>query len=277
MPYFNIVAETNQNTVVTEYEPVKARSENYESEAALEKEFIRLLGEQGYTDPQIVGEQQQKDFVILFGAILRMRNLLTSFDEFKDCFSERELQDYLGKYQDLRDEWVRKRESTDITGDIVFEIELIKQIEINIDYILMLIKKYHEHEDKELLITIGKAVDASPELRSKKQLIETFIAEINGVADVGDVMEEWNAYVFKRREADLSRIIQEERLKTEETRKFIENAFREGEVRTTGTGIDKLMPPVSRFGGNRAQKKQNIIDKLKGFFEKYFGIMGGRS
>ena len=48
MPYFNIVAETNQNTVVTEYEPVKARSENYESEAALEKEFIRLLGEQGY-------------------------------------------------------------------------------------------------------------------------------------------------------------------------------------------------------------------------------------
>ena len=48
MPYFNIVAETNQNTVVTKYEPVKSRSDNYESEAALEKEFIRLLGEQGY-------------------------------------------------------------------------------------------------------------------------------------------------------------------------------------------------------------------------------------
>ena len=227
------------------------------------------------TESRIIGEQKQREFVILFGAILRLRNLLTSFDEFKDCFSERELQDYLGKYQDLRDEWVHKRESADITGDIVFEIELIKQIEINIDYILLLIKKYHDHEDKELLTTIGKAVDASPELRSKKQLIESFIAGIN---DVEDVMEEWNTYVFKHREADLSQIIQEEQLKTEETRNFIENAFREGEVKTTGTGIDKLMPPLSRFGGNRAQKKQNIIDKLKGFFEKYFGIMqGGRS
>lgn len=48
MPYFNIVAETNQNTVVTEYEPVRARADSYQSEAALEQEFIRLLGEQGY-------------------------------------------------------------------------------------------------------------------------------------------------------------------------------------------------------------------------------------
>ena len=90
------------------------------------------------------------------------------------------MQDYLGRYQDLRDEWKRKRrESTDITDDVVFEIELIRQVEINIDYILMLVKKYHDThcEDKEVLITINKAIDASPELRSKKQLIETFIQE----------------------------------------------------------------------------------------------------
>ena len=229
------------------------------------------------TEPQIIGEQNQKDFISLFGAILRMRNLLVSFDEFKEkeCLSERDLQDYLGRYQDLRDEWKRKREngeSTDIIDDIVFEIELIKQIEINIDYILMLVKKYHDThcEDKEVLITIRKAIDASPELRSKKQLIEAFIAGIN---DVEDVMNEWNEYVYKQREADLDQIIQEEKLKPEETRKFLENAFREGEVKTVGTDIDKLMPPVSRFGGgNRAKKKQTIIEKLKAFFEKYFGI-----
>ena len=96
------------------------------------------------------------------------------------------MQDYLGRYQDLRDEWKRKRrESTDITDDVVFEIELIRQVEINIDYILMLVKKYHDThcEDKEVLITINKAIDASPELRSKKQLIETFIAGINDVDD----------------------------------------------------------------------------------------------
>ena len=229
------------------------------------------------TEPQIIGEQNQKDFISLFGAILRMRNLLVSFDQFKEkeCLSERDLQDYLGRYQDLRDEWKRKREngeSTDIIDDIVFEIELIKQVEINIDYILMLVKKYHDThcEDKEVLITISKAVDASPELRSKKQLIEAFIASIN---EVEDVMNEWNEYVYKQREADLDQIIQEEKLKPEETRKFLENAFREGEVKTVGTDIDKLMPPVSRFGGgNRAKKKQTIIEKLKAFFEKYFGI-----
>ena len=229
------------------------------------------------SEPQIIGEQNQKDFIALFGAVLRMRNLLLSFDEFKDneLISERDLQDYLGRYQDLRDEWKNKRkESTDVTDDVVFEIELIRQIEINIDYILMLVKKYHDThcEDKEVLITINKAIDASPELRSKKQLIETFIAGIN---DVDDVMNEWHSYVVEQRNQDLNSIITEEKLKPEDTRKFMENAFRDGEIKTAGTDIDKLMPPISRFGsGNRAKKKQGVIDKLKIFFEKYFGIGG---
>ncbi|SCP99561.1 type I restriction endonuclease subunit R [Anaerobium acetethylicum] len=233
-------------------------------------------------EPQIIGEQNQKDFISLFGSILRMRNLLTSFDEFKEqeLITERDLQDYLGRYQDLRDEWKRKREageSTDIIDDIVFEVELIKQIEINIDYVLMLVKKYHDThcEDKEVLITIKKAIDASPELRSKKQLIETFIA---GVNDADDIMLEWHDYVVKQREQDLQTIITEEKLKPEDTRKFLENAFRDGEIKTAGTDIDKIMPPVSRFGGGgRAEKKQGIIDKLKTFFEKYFGVGGSSS
>lgn len=230
------------------------------------------------SEPQIIGEQNQKDFIALFGAILRMRNLLLSFDEFagKEILSERDLQDYLGRYQDLRDEWKRRREDKqkeDITDDIVFEIELIKQIEINIDYILLLVKKYHDShcEDKEVLIDIRKAMDASPELRSKKALIETFIAGIN---DVDDVLTEWRSFVVEQKEKELASIVAEENLKPEETRKFVENAFRDGEIKTTGTDIDKLMPPVSRFGGgNRAEKKQTIIDKLLAFFEKYFGIV----
>lgn len=229
--------------------------------------------------PQIIGEQNQKEFISLFGAILRMKNLLSSFTEFKgkEILSERDMQDYLGKYQDLRDEWKRKRENgenTDIIDDIVFEVELIKQVEINIDYILMLVKKYHDGhgEDKEILITIKKAVDASPELRSKKQLIESFIAATN---DVEDVMGEWHGFVAQQREQDLTVLIQDEKLKPEETRIFLENSFREGEIKTVGTDIDRILPPVSRFGGgNRAQKKQTVIDKLKIFFEKYFGIGG---
>lgn len=229
------------------------------------------------TDERITGEQNQKEFIMLFGAILRMRNLLSSFDEFAghEILSERDLQDYLGRYQDLRDEWKNRRptgEKEDITDDIVFEIELIKQIEINIDYILMLVKKYHDShcDDKEVLITIQKAIDASLELRSKKALIENFIAGIN---DVTDVMVEWREYVAQEKERQLTEIIRDENLKENETRKFMEIAFRDGAVKTTGTDIDKLLPPMSRFGGgNRAEKKQGVIAKLLGFFERFFGI-----
>ena len=225
---------------------------------------------------RIEGETKQKEFIVLFGAILRMRNLLTSFDNFaeKELLTERDLQDYLGKYQDLRDEWKSRRrdgEKEDITDDVVFEIELIKQIEINIDYILMLVKKYHDShcDDKEVLITIHKAIDASPELRSKKALIDNFI---DGINDVSDVMVEWREYVAKEKVRQLNVIITEENLKPEETYKFIENSFRDGGIKTTGTDIDKIMPPVSRFGGGREKKKQTIIEKLKAFFERFFGI-----
>ena len=229
------------------------------------------------SEERITGEQRQKEFIVLFGAILRMRNLLTSFDEFagNEILSERDFQDYLGRYQDLRDEWKNRKpggEKEDITDDIVFEIELIKQIEINIDYILLLVQKYHDShcDDKEVLITIRKAVDASPELRSKKALIETFIAGIN---DVSDVMLEWRTFVAEEKERQLVAIIQEENLKDDETRRFMESSFRDGSVKTTGTDIDRLMPPISRFGGgNRAEKKQTIIEKLKGFFDRFFGI-----
>ena len=243
--------------------------------------YVDMIGELTDKFPldeeRITGEKNQKDFIVLFGAILRMRNLLTSFDEFagNEILSERDLQDYLGRYQDLRDEWKARRESgekEDINDDIVFEIELIKQIEINIDYILMLVQKYHDThcQDKEVLITIQKAIDASPELRSKKALIETFI---EGVNDVSDIMIEWREYVAAQKEKQLTDIIAQENLKPDETRKFIENSFRDGQIKTTGTDIDKIMPPISRFGGgDRTKKKQSIIEKLKAFFERFFGI-----
>ena len=237
----------------------------------------RLLKEFPLDEPQIIGEERQKEFIVLLGAILRMRNLLVSFDDFagKEIISDRDFQNYLGRYQDLRDEWNERRKKGDLANiddDIVFEIELIKQIEINIDYILMLVAKFHEShcKDKEVLITIQRAVDSSPELRSKKELIETFIAGIN---DVDDVMNEWHIFVAEEREKALAAIIAEEKLKDEETRSFIEGAFRDGGIKTTGTDIDKILPAVSRFGGgNRKEKKETVIEKLKVFFEKFWNI-----
>ncbi len=224
----------------------------------------------------VMTETQKKEFISLFGAFLRMRNLLSCFDDFKgkEILSDRDLQDYCGKYLDLKAEFTTPegKEKKSIVDDIVFEIELIKQIEINIDYILILVKKYHDShgEDKEILISIHKAIDSSPELRSKKALIENFIEGIN---EVDDVMDEWHAYVAAEREKELSTIIAEENLKPDETRKFVDNAFRDGEIKTSGTDLDRLLPPTSRFGGGkRAEKKQGVITRLLAFFERFFGI-----
>ena len=221
----------------------------------------------------------QQDFmtylVCEFGANEQINKQALAEFAGNEILSERDLQDYLGRYQDLRDEWKNKQpkgDKEDITDDIVFEIELIKQVEINIDYILMLVEKYHAGncEDKEILASIRKAVDASMQLRSKKELIEAFISHVN--VDT-QVTTDWRRFVLEQEENDLTEIITTEKLKSEETRKFVANAFRDGALKTTGTEIDKLMPPVSRFGGGgRAQKKQGVIEKLKAFFEKYFGL-----
>ena len=88
-----------------------------------------------------------------------------------------------------------------------------------------------------------------------------------------DVDEAWEAYVKQRKQDDLDAIIASENLKADETTRFVENAFRDGAIRTTGTDIDKILPAMSRFGGgNRQEKKKTVVEKLKGFFEKYFGV-----
>jgi type I restriction enzyme R subunit len=239
-------------------------------------ELIATLTTQYPLGQPIVGEEAEKDFIRLYGAILRLRNILTSFDNFEgnEILSERDFQDYQSIYIDLYQKY-RKGADGDketINDDIVFEIELVKQIEVNIDYILMLVAKYQESncKDKTILTTIDKAINSSIELRSKKELIERFIEQVNVSTKVD---EDWRKFLHERKEADISAIIEEEKLKPEETRRFIDNAFRDGILKTTGTAIDKIMPPVSRFGGGRAAKKQGIIEKLMLFFEKYLGLI----
>ena len=241
------------------------------------KELIgELLDEYPLSEPRIEGEENQKGFLKLFGAILRMRNLLTSFDDFegKEIVSEIDFQDYCGRYLDLKPEVMASRagDTVIVNDDIVFEIELIRQIEINIDYILMLVAKYHDShcKDREILVAIQKAIDASPELRSKKALIQNFLM---GVNEVEDLMAEWHSYLAEQKENQIKKLIDEENLKEEETRAFINNCFRDGYVKTNGTDLDNILPPMSRFGGsNRLEKKQRVLSKLILFFEQFYGI-----
>ena len=253
----------------------------YEDDKGREKEgysqLIKELQDKFPIGEQIIGEQNEKEFIVLFGNILKIKNILSVFDKFvgNEILSEREYQDYQSIYIDLYQK--RKPKDTDkesINDDIIFEIELIKQVEINIDYILMKVAEYYKSnkEDKEILVDIKKAIDSSIELRSKKELIEGFIDRVNSSKNV---TEDFKKFVREEKEKDLEKVIEEEKLKPEETKKFIDNSLRDGVLKTTGTDIDKLLPAVSRFGGgNRVEKKTGVIEKLKRFFDKYLGLYG---
>lgn len=250
----------------------------------------------------IVGEENQKKFISLFSNILRLRNMLKAFDQFEgnEIIKERDMQDYLGHYQDLHEEWKRKEqkgEIANITDDVVFEMELVRQVEVNIDYILMLVEQYHSRhcKDKNVLASIRLMVDASPQLRSKKKLIEGFIAQLNenelgkladseGNITVYDsngnkvsIVDCWSEYVEQKYNHDLAQLVQSEGLNDSLTRKFMEKSFSAGEVSELGTDINDLMPRMSRFGAAakaRAEKKSRIVESMRNMFNEFVGLIG---
>lgn len=230
---------------------------------------------------RILGEQNQKDFIRLYGAILRVRNILTTFDEFigNEILTERDVQDYHSMYIDLYNEFRKaaEEEKENINDDVVFEMELIKQVDINIDYVLALIKKYHEDhiQNREVLIDINKAINSSVELRNKKELINQFISTL----DAQSVVEkDWQNFVEKKKVEELETIIDEEKLDRAATYKFVRSSFRDGRVATTGTALTDVLPPMGRFSptGERTQKRESVLRKLTSFFEKFFDISDDR-
>ena len=244
-------------------------------------DLVNDLQENYQVGEPIIGEQAQKDFIKLYGAILKVKNILTTFDEFagNELLTERDVQDYHSMYINLYNDFrgKNKGDNENINDDIVFEMELIKQVEINIDYILQLIRKYHDGhlKDKEIVISISKAIDSSVELRNKKELIEQFIESLTPTTNVDD---DWHSFVDEKKLEELDSIITEEVLDKDETYKFINNAFRDGFIQTTGTALTKVLPPVSRFTptGDRTKKRDTVLEKLSAFFSKFWDISGGK-
>ena len=240
------------------------------------KELVEQLQNEFPEGQTILGEDAERRFVALFGSLLKSINILSAFDQFegRQIITDRQLQDYQSNYLDLQEKWRRRRpgDKENINDDLVFETELIRQVEINIDYILLLVQKYHDSNctNKEILVNISKAIGSSIQLRSKKELIENFIGSVNANTDVE---KSWKDFVKQQKDEDLKEIIDSEHLKPQETKIFIDNSFRDGQVRTTGTDIDRILPPISRFGvGNRQEKKKSVIDKIQAFFDRYFGL-----
>lgn len=226
-------------------------------------------------------EQEQKEFIKLYGAILKVTNILSSFDEFKDeeLINERDKQDYHSIYIELYNKFRNraKRDKVDVSEDVVFEMELIKSIEVNIDYILGLVKKYHESnmEDKEILVTIQKTIMASPDLRNKKDLIMAFIESLD---QNSDVYSDFESFMNSKKKEELDKIISDEGLNKVETYNFIQRSFEQGRVETNGTEVSNILPPMNMFTptNDRQEKKNKVIDKLLEFFDKFFSISNNK-
>jgi type I restriction enzyme R subunit len=224
-----------------------------------------------------VGKKAEKDFIRLWGVIMRLRNILTSFDEFAedDPMPPRDEQDYRSVYTDLYKKYrPQAGDQAIINDDLVFEVELLKQVDVNIDYILMLVQKYHDSncQDKVIIADVERAIASSYELRNKRDLIEQFI---DGLDHSEDVEGDWKRYVAEKREAELSAIIGEESLDEEKTRDLVARAFRDGGIPESGTEVSSLMlRKPSRFGraGAYETMKQRIMDRLKAFYERFSGL-----
>ena len=224
----------------------------------------------------ILDEELKKKYIKLMGEILRVRNLLSAFDEFDESakmVDEMHYQDYLGWYNKLYEEFRPTKpggEKESIKDDVVFEMELVKQVQINISYILKLVQEYHDKncQDKEIIVKIQKQIDASPDMREKRDLIMSFIESMTPQkgADVG---EEWSQFIEKEKKEQLDVIINEEHLKPAETEAFMQRAFNDGYVTETGTGIAKILPPTNPFLPESGEKKQTVIEKLKAYLNKF--------
>lgn len=229
----------------------------------------------------LVGESSEKEFIKLFGTILRALNILLTFDEFegKEIIDlNGDFLDYRSFYNELHDKYRPKGgELTNINDDLVFEMELMKSIEINIDYILFLVGQLNGEDahDREIIIKAMKSVQASPDLRNKEELIRQFIESHTPNTDVHD---QWSEFVRQSLRKEIETIIEEENLNRSKALDFIEQSFRNGEVRESGTGIADILPPMGLFGNagaRRAEKKKNVVRRLKEFFDRFYDISGG--
>ena len=258
------------------------------------KQYLELVDEINLKYVQngavnVFGEGAEKGFVGAFGALLKLRNVLGVFDEFADddTLPEKLLQDMQSVYLDIGDKLKNqaKAEKSDIVDDLVFEIELIRQVEVGVDYILELVAKAHggNGEDRTAYDRIRRAVASSPQLRDKADLIFEFVARM-GVSPGGSRLEEggpeerrrrvddaWHDYLGEQVERELDGIIAEERLKPEQTRKVMSIAFDGEGVPETGTLVRECMPRMSRFAKGNAyiEQRHRVIHKLQTFYDKF--------
>ena len=238
-----------------------------------------------FPDPtEIVLEADKKEFVQLFGELLKAENILRNFDEFQNfekIISERQMQDMKSVYVDIRESFLNERISREAEAqqvdfsDVEFQIDLLKTDEINLDYILNLImQKAKESKDIEhLKDEIRRVIKSSLGTRAKEDLVMDFISKkrLSELQNDDNIIETFYNFAKREKEEKINQLIAEENL-NEKAYRFIEKSISKGFVEYTGDELDGIIPPLSRRGGAREKKKEIVLEKLRKIVDVFVGI-----
>ena len=238
-----------------------------------------------FPDPtEIVLDADKKEFVQLFGELLKAENILRNFDEFESfekIISDRQMQDMKSVYVDIRESILNERRSKEAEGeqidfsDVEFQIDLLKTDEINLDYILALIlEKTRENDDIESLkAEVRRVIRSSLGTRAKEDLIMEFISKtrLSELKNTDDIIETFYEFAKKEKVVKINQLIAEENL-NEKANRFIEKSISKGYVEYAGDELDGIIPPLSRRGGVREKKKEIVLEKIRKIVDVFVGI-----
>lgn len=272
------------------------------------QDIVREL-QSKFPDPAAIEkEADKKAFVKLFGEYLRIDNVLQNYDEYADLINEnlaeittakeengtysgteqpsilsgQHLQNYLSTYNDIRD-WLRRdrkgeEQSTIDWDDVIFEVDLLKSQEINLDYILELIFEQNKKlNNKEALIEeIRRTIRASVGNRAKESLIVDFInqTDLNEIGDKVSIIEAFFKFAQIEQEKEANALITDESLNKDAAKRYIAISLKRGYASENGTELNETLPKLSPLNPAYRTKKQTVFEKIVAFIEKFKGIGG---
>ena len=198
--------------------------------------------------------------------------------------SERTIQDYRSTYNDIRD-WIRMQkagakieESTIDWDDVVFEVDLLKSQEINLDYILELIFEHNKKsKDKEALVEdVRRLIRSSVGNRAKESLVVDFInqTDLDKIKDKASIIDEFFTFAQAEQQREAEELIISEKLNEDAARRYILSSLKREYASQNGTELNEILPKMSPLNPEYLTKKQSVFQKIAAFVEKFKGVGG---
>lgn len=283
-------------------EVVNELNEKFPNPDAIEKEkdkkaFTKLFGEYLRVENIL---QNYDEFTSLKALQSIDQSDATAVEEFKEMYHvsdddlavmqkiqllpQRAEQDYRSTYNDIRD-WLRKEkegkqpEDSEIDwDDVVFEVDLLKSQEINLDYILELIFEHNKKtKDKaELVEEISRVIRASIGNRAKESLVVDYINDTNldNIEDKPSILDSFYEYAQRKQKEEITELITDEALNEEAAKRYIANSLKREYASDNGTELNSILPKMSPLNPQYLTKKQSVFQKISSFVEKFKGIGG---